>query len=66
MGLMEQGEEGGEPDPEFRRRIEELASRQDFDGEESQRELRELVTQAITGISTENEGQGSATRRRLG
>lgn len=64
MGLMQQGDEGGEPDPEFRRRIEELAARPDFEGEETQRELRDLVSQAITGLN--DEGQGPATRRRMG
>ncbi|KAF8865462.1 hypothetical protein BDZ45DRAFT_412937 [Acephala macrosclerotiorum] len=43
-------EEAGEVvDPEFRRRIEELASREDFQGEEGQRALRELITEAIRG-----------------
>jgi uncharacterized protein len=36
-----------EPDPEFRRRIEELASREDFDTAEGQRALRELITDAV-------------------
>jgi hypothetical protein len=36
-------------DPEFKRRIEELAAREDFQGEDGQRELRELITEAIRG-----------------
>jgi uncharacterized protein len=44
MGTMHENEAGEAPDPDFRRRIEELASRQDFEGEEGQRELRELVS----------------------
>ena len=37
-------EEGGqEPDPEFRRRIEGLAARENFHTEEGQRELRDLI-----------------------
>ncbi|PHH61656.1 hypothetical protein CDD81_8067 [Ophiocordyceps australis] len=36
-----------EADPEFRRRIEELASRADFDSSGSQQELRRLVEDAI-------------------
>jgi hypothetical protein len=32
--MAEQTPDGGEVDPEFRRRIEELASREDFQGEE--------------------------------
>lgn len=64
MGLMDQSEEGGEPDPEFRRRIEELAARPDFESEETQRELRELVSQAVTGFTAD--GQGPSTKRRIG
>ncbi|KAB8339334.1 hypothetical protein FH972_022267 [Carpinus fangiana] len=44
------GEEGA-PDPEFRRRIEELAARDDFQGEEGQAELRKLVSEAIGGMT---------------
>ena len=64
MGTMQPGEEGDAPDPEFRRRIEELAARDDFQGEDGQRELRNLVTDAISGLT--QEGQGPATRRRIG
>lgn len=64
IGTMSPEEVGGEPDPEFRSRIEELAARQDFEGEESQRELRDLIADAVSGFN--NQGQGSATRRRLG
>ena len=38
-----------EPDPEFRRRIEELAERDDFHTESGQAELRRLVEDAISG-----------------
>lgn len=62
LGTMQENEVGGEPDPEFRRRIEELASRDDFEGSEGQRELRDLVSEAISGLS--EEGQGRATRVR--
>jgi len=48
---MSTAEEAGEDfppvDEEFRRRIEELASRGDFNSEEGQRELRRLVTEAV-------------------
>ena len=65
VGTMAPDEVGGEPDPEFRRRIEELASREDFEGEEGQRELRNLISDAVSGMA--NEGQGPpASRRRLG
>ena len=52
MGTLE--EEGNlgdasEADPEFRRRIEELATKEDFKGEEAQKQLKELITDAIRG-----------------
>ncbi|MCJ1248386.1 hypothetical protein MMC30_005603 [Trapelia coarctata] len=58
--------EGGEQaavDPEFRRRIEELASREDFQGEEGQRELRDLITDAVRGVGGDSERD---VRRRVG
>jgi hypothetical protein len=44
-------EDAGEDhvDPEFRRRIEELASREDFQGEDGQKQLRELITDVLRG-----------------
>ena len=42
-----------EVDDEFRRKIEELASRPDFQGEEGQAELRRLITEAIQGTVEE-------------
>lgn len=39
-----------EPDPEFRRRIEELAANENFHTEEGQRELRDLITDAVRGV----------------
>jgi uncharacterized protein len=50
-----------EPDPEFRRRIEELAAKEDFHGEERQRELRALITDAVRGVTAEERD----TRRRM-
>ncbi len=50
-----------EPDPEFKRRIEELAAKEDFHGEERQRELRDLITDAVRGVTAEER----ETRRRL-
>ena len=50
-----------EPDPEFRRRIEELAAKENFHTVEGQRELRELVTDAIRGVGNEERD----VRRRL-
>ena len=52
-----------EADPEFRARIEELAAREDFRGEEGQRKLRDLITNAVRGVETE--GSGRDVRRRL-
>ncbi|KAF2722807.1 hypothetical protein K431DRAFT_244405, partial [Polychaeton citri CBS 116435] len=63
VGTMDPGEEGEAPDPEFRRRIEELAAREDFHGEEGQRELRSLIEDAMRGVSSEAPGQGRAQRR---
>lgn len=47
MSTMEQGEDLPPVDEDFRRRIEELASRGDLNSEEGQRELRRLVTEAV-------------------
>lgn len=49
IGTMAEEEAGEVVDPEFRRRIEELAAREDFQGEEGQRALRELITEALRG-----------------
>jgi len=51
-----------EPDPEFRRRIEELAANENFHTEEGQRELRELITDAVREVGSEDRD----VRRRLG
>ncbi|KAI1846934.1 hypothetical protein JX266_007155 [Neoarthrinium moseri] len=49
VGTMAPVEENeGEIDPEFRRRIEELAERDDFHTEAGQAELRQLVQDAIS------------------
>lgn len=50
-----------EPDPEFRRRIEELAAKENFHTEEGQRELRDLITDAVRGVGSEERD----VRRRL-
>ncbi|KAI9840063.1 MAG: hypothetical protein M1819_000256 [Sarea resinae] len=62
---MEETVQGGEDevvDPEFRRRIEELAARDDFQGEEGQRELRELITEAVRGVGSEQNERDSKRR----
>lgn len=64
VGTMEEpADEEQMPDPEFRRRIEELAAREDFRGEEGQRELRNLIVEAVSGLTLE--GQGREARRRV-
>ena len=49
--LEEEGDLGdaSEADPDVRRRIEELATKEQFKGEEAQKELRELITDVIRG-----------------
>ena len=66
MGTMEEdqsAEAQADADPEFRRRIEELAARQDFEGEEGQKQLKELITDAVRGVSSS--GNDRDVRRRL-
>lgn len=55
---------GEDVDPEFRRRIEELASRPDFQDEGGQSELRRLVEDAVRGVGRDaNAGAGSKRGR---
>jgi hypothetical protein len=65
FGTMTEQELGGDEvaDPEFRRRIEELASRENFHSEQGQRELRELVAEAVRGVRPETTGQRDVRRR---
>ena len=42
-------------DPEFRRRIEELAAREDFQAEAGQNALRELIKDAMKGVTADGE-----------
>jgi len=50
MGTINEADIGElQADPEFRRRIEELAARQDFESPEGQAELRRLVMEIIAG-----------------
>lgn len=63
VGTMVEDAAGDAPDPEIRRRIEELAARDDFQTEEVQRQLRELVSDVVTGIGTEQPGR--SVRQRL-
>lgn len=52
------------PDPEFKRRIEELAARDDFQTEAGQRELKGLVEEALGGLR-DDVGSGNCSRRRI-
>ena len=62
VGSLEEEQNLGEvADPDLRRRIEELASRDDFQGEEGQRELRDLITAAVRGV----DGDQRDVRRRI-
>lgn len=61
--MEEQPQAEGEPDPEFRRRIEELASRDDFQGEEGQAQLRELITDAVRGVTSDSDPRAGSRRR---
>lgn len=58
-----EGENGQAPDPEFRRRIEALAARDDFESEEGQQELRRLVEDAVGGLR--DQGGEREVRRRV-
>lgn len=68
VGTMGEDEMGhaGEADPEFRRRIEELAASDDFEGERGQRELRALVEDAVGGLAVDEESIGGGVKRRAG
>ena len=57
-GVVPEG--GDEPDPEIRRRIEELAASDDFQSEEGQRKLRDLITDAVMGVQSSSAGDGDA------
>ncbi|KAK3077863.1 hypothetical protein LTS18_009061 [Coniosporium uncinatum] len=65
IGSITSAEEGEAPDPEFRRRIDELAARDDFQSEEGQNELRNLVTEAISGLKVDGDDGRSSSRRRV-
>ncbi|KAL6708513.1 hypothetical protein ACN47E_002776 [Coniothyrium glycines] len=61
MGTMEE-DAADAPDPEIRRRIEELAARDDYGSEQVQAQLRELVQDVVSGIGSED-GHRSVKRR---
>ncbi|KAI3396612.1 hypothetical protein diail_11864 [Diaporthe ilicicola] len=49
FGTVDEGEAAASPDPDFRRRIEELAAREDLDSASGQAALRQLVEEAVAG-----------------
>ncbi|KAF2240488.1 hypothetical protein BU26DRAFT_525952 [Trematosphaeria pertusa] len=63
VGTMAEDDAGEAPDPEIRRRIEELAARDDFQTEEGQRQLRELVSEVVGDMSSDQAGR--SVRRRV-
>ena len=65
MGVMEELPPGTEPDPEVRRRIEELAARDDFQSEEGQAALRKLVEEVVGGLREGAGAEGRDVRRRV-
>ncbi|QSZ29131.1 hypothetical protein DSL72_003641 [Monilinia vaccinii-corymbosi] len=61
IGTMNPEEDLGEViDPEFKRRIDELAARDDFQTPAGQEELRKLITEALSG----QVGEGREVRQR--
>lgn len=62
MGTMSEDAAGDAPDPEIRRRIEELAARPDYESDEVQRQLRELVQDVVSGMGGED---GRSVKRRV-
>ncbi|KAJ9204080.1 hypothetical protein DTO166G4_7528 [Paecilomyces variotii] len=64
VGTMSEAEaEADIMDPEFKRRIDELAAREDFHSESGQSQLRELVADALRGVNIETRERDQ--RRRL-
>lgn len=63
IGTMPEPGEEGAADPEFRRRIEELAASDDFQTEEGQQRLRELVQDALSGMQQPQEADRNVRRR---
>jgi hypothetical protein len=65
LATVEQTGDEGEVDPEFKRRIDELAQREDFHGEQAQSELRDLIRDAVSGVGVGGAGEGRDVRRRV-
>ncbi|KZM27791.1 uncharacterized protein EKO05_0001347 [Ascochyta rabiei] len=62
MGTMAEDAVGEAPDPEIRRRIDELAAREDFQTDEVQQQLRELIQEVVTGMGAE-QGERNVRQR---
>lgn len=62
MGTMDE-DAANAPDPEIRRRIEELAARPDYESDQVQTQLRELVQDVVSGMGGENDER--SVRRRV-
>lgn len=54
MGTMAEDAAGEAPDPEIRRRIDELAAREDFQTDEVQQQLRDLIQEVVTGMGADS------------
>ena len=63
VGTMEE-HAADAPDPDIRRRIDELAARPDYQSDEVQKQLRELVHEVVSGLGG-GEDQGPSVRRRV-
>ena len=51
LGTLEDEQSLGEvADPELKQRIEDLAARENFEGEAGQKQLRDLITDAVRGV----------------
>ena len=58
-----EGADMGAVDPEFRRRIEELATREDLQSEQGQKDLRDLIKDAVRDVGVNGDRD---VRRRVG
>lgn len=64
VGVMEESAAlNDDVDREFKQRIEELAARKDFQGPEGQRQLKDLITDAVRSTETSLTGD---VKRRIG
>jgi hypothetical protein len=64
IGVMQELPESAVADPEIKRRIEELAAKENLESGEAQEELRSLVTDIVSGMHSSEDRE--AQRRRVG